>query len=150
MNAILTWWGVSVAISNHTPAGAAVIGAETMLKVVPVFVALMVWLTRILIIGSFAIAGERLFSMAGNRPAYPPAYQPQPRQSYTMTRPAPAAPRPVTAAPLTTARALMNSERATTPPSRSPLPGGVTRPEPTYHPMSLAAGALDEDPPVRR
>ena len=155
MNAMLTWWGVSVAISNHTPAGSAVIGAQTVVKVVPVFVALMVWLIRILIIGTFALAGERLFSMADDRPTFRPTYSPQPLSSYTMTRPAPAAPRPrpvaaSPAVPLTTARALMNAERVTTQPSRIPVPGGVTRPEPTYHPVSMSAGALDEDAPVRR
>jgi hypothetical protein len=155
MNAMLTWWGVSVAITNHTPAGSAIVTSQTLVKVVPVFVALMVWLIRILIIGTFAIAGERLFSMSNDRPSYRPAYQPQPRSSYAMTRPAPSAPRPRPAPasasiPLTTARALMNSERVTTPPARSPVPSGITRPEPTYHPVSLAASALDEDSPVRR
>ena len=154
MNAMLTWWGVSVAMSNTAPAGTSILGAETLVKVVPVFVALMVWLIRILIIGTFAIVGERLFSMADDRPAYRPSFSSQPRSSYTMTRPAPAPrPRPIAAsgaAPLTTARALMNSERVTTPPARSSIPASITRPEPTYHPVSLSASAPDEDPPVRR
>src|SRR5512147_753300 len=39
MNASLTWWGVSVAIVNHTSAsGSAVINAATMAKIVPIFV----------------------------------------------------------------------------------------------------------------
>lgn len=61
MNAILTWWGVSLAILNHQAAGEAIIGRETMLRVGPVFVAVLVWLIRVLIIGTFSIAGERLF-----------------------------------------------------------------------------------------
>jgi hypothetical protein len=140
MNAMLTWWGVSVAMSETAPAGTSILGAETLVKVVPVFVALMVWLIRIMIIGTFAIAGERLFSMADDRPAYRPSFSSQPRSSYAMTRPAPAPrPRPVAAsgaAPLTTAR--------------SSIPAGITRPEPTYHPVSLSASAPDEDSPVRR
>jgi hypothetical protein len=60
MNAILTWWGVSVAIVNHQTAGGAVIAPQTLLKVVPVFVALMVWVIRVLIIGTFSVAGEKL------------------------------------------------------------------------------------------
>jgi hypothetical protein len=69
MNAMLTWWGVSIAILSHQSLGTAVIERETMLKVVPIFVALMVWLIRILIIGTFSVAGERLFSQAdGNQP----------------------------------------------------------------------------------
>lgn len=63
MNALLTWWGISVAIANHQSMGGAVVDQAVLLKVVPVFVAIMVWLTRVLIIGTFSIAGERLFGM---------------------------------------------------------------------------------------
>ena len=62
MNAILTWWGVSIAILQHNSLGNAVIPRETLLKAVPLFVALMVWLSRVLIIGTFSVAGERLFA----------------------------------------------------------------------------------------
>ena len=61
MNALLTWWGVSIAILNHQSLGSAVVARETLLKVVPIFVAVMVWLLRILIIGLFSAAGERFF-----------------------------------------------------------------------------------------
>ena len=67
MNAMLTWWGVGIAIMNHNTAGNALVSGETLLKVVPVFVALMVWLIRILIIGTFSVAGERLFSQGDRR-----------------------------------------------------------------------------------
>jgi len=61
MNATLTWWGVSIAILNHHTLGNAVIARETLIKVVPIFVALMVWLIRVLIIGTISMAGDRLF-----------------------------------------------------------------------------------------
>lgn len=61
MNALLTWWGVSIAILNHQSLGSAVIARETLLTVVPIFVAVMIWLLRILIIGLFSAAGERYF-----------------------------------------------------------------------------------------
>ena len=61
MNALLTWWGVSIAIVNHETLGSAVIARQTLLKVVPIFVAVMVWLLRVLIIGLFSVAGERYF-----------------------------------------------------------------------------------------
>ncbi len=64
MNAILTWWGVSIAILNHQSLGNAIIPRDTLLKVVPVFVAIMVWLIRVLIIGTISVAGDRLFSQA--------------------------------------------------------------------------------------
>ena len=69
MNAMLTWWGVSVAILNHAPSTNVLIPRETVIMVVPVFVAVMVWLIRILIIGTFSVAGDRLL------------HEPQPRRS---------------------------------------------------------------------
>ena len=68
MNAMLTWWGVSLAILNHQSSGTAVIGRETLLRIVPIFVAIMVWLIRVLMIGTFSLSGDRLFSMNGDRP----------------------------------------------------------------------------------
>jgi hypothetical protein len=64
MNAMLTWWGVSIAILNHETLGNAVVERETLLRLVPIFVAIMVWLIRVLIIGTFSVAGERLFSQS--------------------------------------------------------------------------------------
>lgn len=81
MNAILTWWGVSIAILNHQSMGSGVIDSQTLLKVVPVFVAIMVWLIRILIIGTFSIAGERLF-----READKSIYKYQPSKTTSRTR----------------------------------------------------------------
>ncbi|NPA30535.1 MAG: hypothetical protein GXO37_00870, partial [Chloroflexi bacterium] len=61
MNAMLTWWGVSVALLQHVPAGASVLGTETVRRIVPVFVAILVWLVRVLIIGTISVAGPQLF-----------------------------------------------------------------------------------------
>ena len=62
MNAMLTWWGVSVAIAQSGHVGSAIVSADVMTKAIPIFVAVMVWLIRVLIIGTFSIAGERLFT----------------------------------------------------------------------------------------
>lgn len=62
MNAMLTWWGVSIAISNHEALGNGIVARKTLLQGVPIFVAIMVWLIRVLIIGTFATAGDRLFT----------------------------------------------------------------------------------------
>src|SRR3990172_7298737 len=62
MNAVLTWWAVSVALVGHSALGNAVVGRETLIRVVPVFVAVLVWLIRVLMIGSFTLGGNRLFS----------------------------------------------------------------------------------------
>src|SRR5688572_1087212 len=88
-NATLTWWGVSVAITNNGALQSTTsMSAETLTKVVPIFVAAMVWLVRLLIIGTFSLAGDRLFTTAQvhqnqyqqSRPSY--NSNPQPRPSY--------------------------------------------------------------------
>jgi hypothetical protein len=56
MNAILTWWGVSMSIVNHSVMSSTIIDSETINLVVPLFVAIMVWITRILLIGSLTLA----------------------------------------------------------------------------------------------
>jgi hypothetical protein len=99
MNAMLTWWGVSIAIISHNSLGAgSVVSNATLTKAVPVFVAIMVWLIRVLIIGTFSLAGDRLFSQ-DSRHSYSSA-RPQPSQSQASRattaslRPASSLPRP--------------------------------------------------------
>jgi len=58
-NAILTWWGVSIAISSHATVSAALLSTQSLIKVIPVMVAVMVWIIRILIIGSLSSALEK-------------------------------------------------------------------------------------------
>lgn len=67
MNAMLTWWGVSLAIINHSTLGNTIIDRQTLLRIVPIFVAVMVWLIRVLIIGTYSLAGNRLLSQRDNR-----------------------------------------------------------------------------------
>ncbi len=100
MNASLTWWGVSVAIRSHTSAGASILGADTVQKMVPVFVAVMIWLIRLLIIGTISVAGDRLFTQdtaarrqrAAARPRTGRT-RPAPTRRPATVRPAVAAPR---------------------------------------------------------
>ncbi len=67
MNAMLTWWGVSLAILGHNTLGNDVVNRNTLLHVAPIFVAVMIWLIRILIIGSFSTAGNRIFGSVEQR-----------------------------------------------------------------------------------
>ena len=60
MNAILTWWGVSMAVANHQVTATAVVDPAMISGIVPVFVAIMVWVIRILIIGTLSLAMDRL------------------------------------------------------------------------------------------
>jgi hypothetical protein len=62
MNAMLTWWAVSLALIGHQGLGNEVVGREALLSGVPIFVAALVWLIRVLIIGTFTLAGERVFN----------------------------------------------------------------------------------------
>ena len=61
-NAALTWWGVSVAIIHHVPAGGVLVGQSILTRAIPVLVAVVVWMIRVLIIGTFSVAGDRMFS----------------------------------------------------------------------------------------
>jgi hypothetical protein len=60
MNALMTWWAVSLTLLTHE-FGNEVMSRQQLLQIVPVFVAALVWLTRILFIGAFSVAGEYIF-----------------------------------------------------------------------------------------
>ena len=129
-NAILTWWGVSIAIMNHASAsGGAVISTATMTKVVPIFVAAMILLIRVLIIGSFSLAGDRLFT-TDERRSYNSSRPVQHQSSYSSgqsasaLRPASSLNRP---APSNTATFRP------APKAGSPHQTSFSRQEPTYH-----------------
>lgn len=62
MNAIMTWWAVSLTLLEN-PYGNAVLSAEVLLKIVPIFVAVLVWLTRVLFIGALNYSGEQFVAM---------------------------------------------------------------------------------------
>jgi hypothetical protein len=122
MNAMLTWWGVSIAILNHETLGNAVVERTTLLRIVPVFVAIMVWLIRILIIGTFSVAGDRLFSQAD-----------------VNTRR-----RVRTGRSLGSQKRISNPRTVTSQSSFQPAPKASSqtdqnygRPEPTYHPVAM-------------
>lgn len=75
MNAAMTWWAVASALSDHPLPGNALVSPGQVLQIVPVFVALLVWLTRVMLIGSLSTAGDRLRAAAPTR-AYRPASKP--------------------------------------------------------------------------
>jgi hypothetical protein len=125
MNAALTWWGVAVAIASHTNLSSEVISATTLTKVVPVFVAIMVLLIRVLIIGTFSVKGEKLFSQAERHNL---SRQPVMQPLSSMT------PRPMPAS-LTPFRPAAKAARS----------------EPSYHNVALQSRSVREaeytDPP---
>ena len=62
MNAMLTWWSVSLALLQHEGLGNEILGRDALLGAVPVFVAVLVLLIRVLMIGTFTLMGARLVS----------------------------------------------------------------------------------------
>jgi hypothetical protein len=62
MNALMTWWAISLTLLSHD-FGNEVMSRGQLLQIVPVFVATLVWLTRILFIGAFSMAGEAIFAL---------------------------------------------------------------------------------------
>ncbi len=67
MNAMLTWWAVSLALLEHAGLGNEILGREALLGSVPMFVALLVWLIRVLMIGTFTLTGKHLTDKTSNR-----------------------------------------------------------------------------------
>ncbi len=59
MNAVMTWWAVSLVLLD-SQFGNEVLSRQDMLRFAPMFVAALVWLTRILFIGALSVTGERL------------------------------------------------------------------------------------------
>lgn len=61
MNAVMTWWAVSLTLLEHN-FGNEVLSRQQLLEYVPIFVAALVWLTRILFIGALSVAGDHIFN----------------------------------------------------------------------------------------
>ena len=125
-NATLTWWGVSVAILKHSAEGGALLGQTTMTNIVPVFVAGMVLMIRVLLINTFSIAGDRIFSMADEQPS-----------QYVQNKPV--------------YRPTNESNRVPNPyprPAPRPTPVNTSQPaysEPTYHPIGMTAQSSNQN-----
>jgi hypothetical protein len=132
-NAMLTWWGVSVAVLSRGAQGGALLGQPVMIKLIPIFVAAMVLTIRVLLINTFSIAGERIFSLAENRASRyqnQPVYRPH-TESLRTPNEAPAFPRP----------------------APKPTPAAASRPlyqEPTYHPVGMNAQERGDNSNIRR
>jgi len=134
MNAMLTYWGVAIAILSHTSLGSSVLSQAMIIKVVPIFVAVMVWVIRVLIIGSFSTAGDRLFSQSAT---------PQPtRQAPRVNQPQPLAHPTLLPTQSTSFKPAPKAEPQS-------AQSGFPRPEPTYHPASMSS-SLPVQPQVRK
>jgi hypothetical protein len=102
-----------------------------MMKVVPIFVAAMVLLIRVLLINTFSIAGDRLFSSSDQRAG---RYQSQPVYR-------------------TNTESLRTPNQSFPRPAPKPTPTIASRPlynEPTYHPVGMSAQEHSDNSNVRR
>ena len=134
-NATLTWWGVSVAILQHNAQGGVLVGASAMTRVVPVLVAAMVLMIRVLLINTFSIAGDRLFTLADEKSSnygqYKPAYRPAPANEPVRANNNSNFPRPAPKPAMNTSQSSYG--------------------EPTYHPIGLSAqGQPNNNPNLRK
>ena len=97
MNAIMTWWAVSLTLLSHD-LGNEVLSRQQLLDIAPIFVAVLVWLTRILFIGALSVTGEHMFDLTDQRvPAQTPAPIRQPQRMNTavnVNRPSSQTPQP--------------------------------------------------------
>lgn len=126
MNAIMTWWAISVTLLSHN-LGNEVLSREQLLLYVPIFVAVLVWLTRILFIGAFSVAGEHIFEFNET------AVSPQKRLAKTVRRRQTAA--PVRRAPVAKTAA----------PKRTAVPKQVSRQQTQVH---MATEAYNDPVPA--
>ena len=123
-NALLTWWGVSVAIAGHTSEGSLLVGRSTLMFTVPVVVAVMVWVIRVLIIGTFSLAGESLFTAGEGEEMSSRLLRRQTSASF----PAPAH------GPVPAVQSLASAARV----------------EPSYHPAGMSARSHQQRPSLRQ
>lgn len=94
MNTGLTWWGISIVVYNQPVNNVLILDPMTFVTMVPVVVAVMVWVIRILIIGTLVSSLNN--ALLGSLPEKPRAKQ-QPFGFRPGTQPAPAGYHPVPA-----------------------------------------------------
>ena len=156
MNAILTWWGVSIAVANHAVQSSTVVDPQTITSVVPVFVAIMVWVIRILIIGTLSLSMDRLLhpgmeqhtaihnavaastAARQNRAAVPPT-QPMSIPSSLGQTSIPSRPMSRAAQSNNNARPSRFNSAANEPEYVPETPVHSNRPDPSYHSLSMSA-----------
>lgn len=130
MNALLTWWSVSLALVNHAGLGNEIIGREALIRGVPVFVAILVWLIRVLMIGTLSLTGSRIYQGFKQRSSSGR------RAPLQASRSAPVHQRP---SPLPQSARSRSQPRPSAASSRRRSHSGRGTSEPSYHPLPLSA-----------
>jgi hypothetical protein len=137
MNALLTWWSVSLALVNHAGLGNEIIGREALIRGVPVFVAILVWLIRVLMIGTLSLTGSKMIRhVTGRPPTRRPSSDQANRSGRASRRPSPL---PQSARP--------SAQRSPAAASDRRRPSNRGAPETSYHPLPLSARGSGDDQP---
>ena len=71
MNAILTWWGVVMAMQTHSVLSADVVEGTFITQTVPIFIALIVWVIRVLLIGTLTKKSNEILQESQKLPQKP-------------------------------------------------------------------------------
>jgi hypothetical protein len=140
MNAVMTWWAVSTVLLGHE-LGNEILSREQLLRIVPVFVAILVWLTRILFIGAVTMAGERLLHGDGGRSSGPAAKSHPAQRPARQTQPSPAP---------ANASAQKKRESTSSPDRPDPIELGETRPSASQPPGGSQPTRVNRRPPRPR
>lgn len=132
MNALLTWWSVSLALVNHAGLGNEIIGRDALIRGVPVFVAILVWLIRVLMIGTLSLTGSRFFQQIAHatkvrRTAVVRSGDSSRQRQRPSPLPQTTRQRPMTASSQRRGKSRRNSS------------------EPSYHPLPLSASDARDD-----
>jgi hypothetical protein len=114
MNAMMTWYAVALTLVNRPVNPGEVLTRGQLELIVPIFVAVLVWLTRILFIGSLSVASEQFFAFEG---------QPRP---LAVGEPLPANARPVRSAPPASGPVPVPAKPTTTTPAPRPVRSAPT------------------------
>ena len=86
LNALMTWYAMALLIAPRN-VGATLVEQRDMLYFAPVLVAVFVWLTRLLLIGSSSIATDRLLHGGSVRSSRSARARQRPTRSRRWTQP---------------------------------------------------------------
>jgi hypothetical protein len=93
LNAIMTWWSVTETLLAQSGLGNEIFSRQAMLTYVPIFVAGVVWIIRILLIGALTLHVKRVSASAPRpaigEPLHSKSSRVAPARSWRMSNPTP-------------------------------------------------------------
>lgn len=123
MNAILTWWGVVMAMQTHTVLSAEVIEMTIITRTVPIFIALLVWVIRVLLIGTLSKKSNDILKQSQKLPQQPMSRREFRQAQSLAAHPSNGKSRSISSSISTVSNKAQQKSKKT------------NRPEPTYVPM---------------